>query len=64
VDYIIFRVSSADLDISRDELFKDIMGVDLVSGYEKKQFVDNSKGNYYEKGKYITDGKAYLIYLK
>lgn len=64
VEYLILRSSSSDLDRARDELFKDIKNNDLISSYEKKQFVDNSKGNYYEKGKYITDGKAYVIYLK
>lgn len=64
IDYMILRSLSADLDIARDELFRDIIGNSSVSSYEKKQFIDNSKGNYYEKGRYITDGKAYLIYLK
>lgn len=64
LDYLILRSASSDLDVARDQLFNDIVNNNPVAAYQKKQFVDNSKGNYYEKGKYITDGKAYLIYLK
>ena len=64
VEYAIFRVTSSDLDTARNQLFNDLMANKRVATYERKQFVDNSKGQYYEKGKYATDGKAYLIYLR
>jgi len=63
VEYAIFRVASSDLDIARDQLFKDMLSAKTISSYERKQFVDNSNGKYFEKGKYITDGKTYFIYL-
>jgi membrane-associated phospholipid phosphatase len=64
IEYIILRNVSNELDIARDELFKDMLKGKIISRYEKRPFVDNSRGNYYEKGKYLTDGKAYFIYLK
>jgi len=64
VEYAIFPVPSTDLDIARDALFKDMLSAKKIASYEKRLFVDNSRGNYYEKGKYATDGKAYIIYLK
>lgn len=64
VEYAIFPIASTDLDIARDVLFKEILNIKKIASYEKRLFVDNSRGNYYEKGKYITDGKAYVIYLK
>ena len=64
VEYVIFPIISSDLDIARDALFKDMLSAKKIASYEKRLFVDNSRGNYYEKGKYTTDGKAYVIYLK
>ncbi len=64
LEYLIFRTISSDLDIARDELLNDLLDNGLIQNYEKKQFVDNSRGKYYEAGKYLTDGKAYVLYLK
>jgi undecaprenyl-diphosphatase len=60
--FLILRSPARDLDVARDALFTDLIAGGAVARYEKKQFVDNSRGQYYEKGKYITDGRAYLIY--
>ncbi len=64
VEYGLFRKLSDDLDISRDQLFKDLLAIKAVSSYERKIFVDNTKGKFFESGKYQTDGKAYVLYLQ
>lgn len=63
-EYIVFRITSSDLDIARDKLFDDMLDNQIISRYEKRLFVDSKQGKYFETGKYQTDGKAYFVYLK
>lgn len=64
IKWLIIPKINPDIDTERETIFSDLQDAELVSKFQKDQFVNPTLGQNFSGDQFFTDGEVYLIFLK